>query len=264
MISPLAFVDPEAKLGKDVIVHPFAYIDKNVEIGDNCEILPYASIIRGTRMGSGNKIYQGAIIGADPQDFRWNGCETYCFIGNNNKIREHVIINRGIFSEGGTKIGDDCFIMAETHIGHDTYIKGKCVLGNGVQIAGDCVIDQCCILSSAAMMHCESSLGEWSMVKGGCRISGNVPPYTVMAHNPVSYYGVNAYILRSHGFSEDKIDDIAKAYRHIYQCESSLYNAVKRIEQDVDPSDERDNILKFIKDHGMKLVALREHASYED
>ena len=30
MISPLAYVDPEAKLGKNVTVQPFAYIEKNV------------------------------------------------------------------------------------------------------------------------------------------------------------------------------------------------------------------------------------------
>ena len=50
MISPLAHVDPSAKLGENVTIHPFAYIDKNVEIGDGCEIMPYTSIIRGTRM----------------------------------------------------------------------------------------------------------------------------------------------------------------------------------------------------------------------
>ena len=38
MISPLAYVNPDAKIGKDVTIHPFAYIDKNVEIGDNCTI----------------------------------------------------------------------------------------------------------------------------------------------------------------------------------------------------------------------------------
>ena len=44
MISPLAYVDPSAKLGKNVTVHPFAYIDKNVEIGDDNVIMPYASV----------------------------------------------------------------------------------------------------------------------------------------------------------------------------------------------------------------------------
>lgn len=67
MISPLAYVDPSAKLGKNVTVHPFAYIDKNVEIGDDNEIMPYASLMSGTRMGNGNKVYQGAVIAADPK-----------------------------------------------------------------------------------------------------------------------------------------------------------------------------------------------------
>ena len=56
MISPLAHVDPSAKIGKNVTVYPFAYIDKNVEIGDNCTIMPYASVLDGTRMGTGNTV----------------------------------------------------------------------------------------------------------------------------------------------------------------------------------------------------------------
>ena len=51
MISPLAYVDPEAKLGKNVTVLPFAYIEKNVEIGDDCVIMSYASILQGTKIG---------------------------------------------------------------------------------------------------------------------------------------------------------------------------------------------------------------------
>lgn len=263
MISPLAYVDPEAKIGNNVTIHPFAYVEKDVEIGDDCEIMSYVSIINGTRIGKGNKIYQGAIIGADPQDFRWKGDKTYCYVGNNCVIRENVIINRGILADGGTKIGDDCYILAEVHIGHDSILKGKCVLGNGVKIAGDCEVDPCCIISSGAMLHCDSKIGEWSMIKGGCRINGNVPPYTVMAHNPVVYYGVNAYILRSHGFNEEQIDNIAKAYRHIYQCETSLFNALKRIEIDMEPTNETKEIVDFIRKNNLHIVASREHREEE-
>ena len=95
MISKLAHVDPSAKIAEDVTIHAFAYIDKDVEIGPGCEIMPYASIVRGTRMGANNKVYQGAIVGADPQDFRWKGECTFCYIGDNNIIREQVIIKIG-------------------------------------------------------------------------------------------------------------------------------------------------------------------------
>ena len=71
MISPLAYVDPEAKLGKNVTVLPFAYIEKNVEIGDDCVIMSYASILQGTKMGKGNKIHQNAVLVSEPQDFHY-------------------------------------------------------------------------------------------------------------------------------------------------------------------------------------------------
>ncbi len=255
-ISKLAHVGASAKIGDNVTIHPFAYIDDNVEIGDGCEIMSYTSIVRGTRIGKNNKIYQGSIIGADPQDFRWKGEDSYCYIGDNNVIREHVIINRGITSEGGTRLGNNSFIMADSHIGHDSHIGDNCVLGNGVLIAGDAEVDNCTILSSGVMLHENSRVGEWVLIKGGCRVNNNVPPFTIMAHNPIEYYGVNAYILRKGKKSEATIDDIAKCYRHIYQSQTSPFNALKRIETDVDPSTERDEILKFIKKHDYRLAAL--------
>lgn len=256
MISPLAHVDPSAKIGRDVTIHPFAFIDANVEIGDGCEIMPYTSIINGTRMGRNNKVYQGSIIGADPQDFRWKGDQTYCFIGENNTIREHVIINRGIKPEGGTRIGNDCFIMAKSHIGHDSELKGRSVIGNGVAIAGDAVIDECTILSSGVIVHEKAHVGKWVLVKGGCRIGSNVPPFAIFAHNPVEFFGVNAVVMRKHDFSEDDIQNAAKSYRHIYQTQTSVFNAMKRIEADIEPGIIKDEIMKFIDDNNSRLVAI--------
>jgi UDP-N-acetylglucosamine acyltransferase len=256
MISPLAHVDPSAKIGNNVTIHPFAFIDADVEIGDDCVIMPYVSIMSGTRLGKHNKVYQGAILGADPQDFRWKGEKTYCYIGDNNVIRENVIINRGIRTNGGTKIGNDCFILAETHIGHDCDIKGKAVLGNGVTIAGDCVVGLCVIMSSNSMLHERSEVGDWVMIKGGCRIAGNVPPYIIVAHNPAAYAGINAFIMRKEGFTDSQIDDVAKSYRHIYQSGTSVFNAVQRVKDDVDKSVIRDNITDFIEDHNLKIVCV--------
>ncbi|MEE0975869.1 MAG: acyl-ACP--UDP-N-acetylglucosamine O-acyltransferase [Muribaculaceae bacterium] len=256
MISPLAYVDPSAKIGNNVTIHPFAYIDKDVEIGDNCEIMPYASIIHGTRLGNNNKVYQGAIVGADPQDFRWKGEKTYCITGDNVVIREQVIINRSIREGQATRIGGDSFIMAESHIGHDCQIKGKNVLGNGVKIAGDTVIGEYAIMSSNAMLHEGCKIGDWALIKGGCRLGSNVPPYVIIAHNPASYYGINAVIMRKEGFNEDQIDDIAKAYRHVYQCGTSVFNALRRIESDVPASEIRDSIVEFIRSCDHKIVAI--------
>lgn len=256
MISPLAHVDPSAKIGKDVTIMPFAFIDANVEIGDRCVIMPYVSVVNGTRIGTDNKIYQGAVVGADPQDFRWKGVQSYCFIGNGNIIREHVIINRGIASEGGTRIGDNSFIMANAHIGHDTVIEGRDVIGNGATIAGGARIGQCTILSSNAIVHENARVGQWVIIKGGCRVALNVPPFAIFAHNPVEFAGVNAYIMKQKGFSDADIDNVAKCYRHLYQTQTSVFNAVKRIEADIDNCDVKREILDFIRESNNRLVAI--------
>lgn len=255
-ISNLSYVHPEAKIGDNVTIEAFAYIDKDVVIGDGTVVRPHASILRGARIGRNNVIYEGAIIAASPQDFRWEGEDSLVVIGDNNTIREHVIINRSIRPHGETRIGNDSFIMAQTHIGHDSAIGNYCVLGNAVKIAGDCKIGNYSILSSNALVHEGLDIGEWALIKGGCRVNNHVPPFVIMAHNPISYYGVNAFILRRGKKSEDIIDDIAKCYRHVYQCNTSVFNAVRRINEDVPQSPERDAILAFIKDHDMKLAAV--------
>lgn len=248
MISPLAYVDPDAKIGKDVTIHPFAYIDKNVEIGDGCTIMPYVSILSGTRMGVNNIFYQGAIIGATPQDFKFKGEDTILKIGDNNTIREKVIINRGTNSTECTIVGNDNFLLEGVHIAHDTHIGNQCVLGNGAKTGGYCIIDDKAILGSGVILKHGCRVGSWALLKDGCRASKDVPPYIVAAHNPITYYGINAIILSKEGhFKEEVIDNIAKCYRQIYQCGTSLENAVRRIKEIIPISPEITYLLNFIK-----------------
>ena len=255
-ISPLAFVHPNAKIGDNVTIMAFAYIDDNVEIGENCVIGPHVSIRSGARIGKNNKFFDGCVISAQPQDFRWKGEDSYVEIGDNNTIREHTIINRSIHSGKSTKIGSNSFIMAQSHIGHDTEIGNYVVVGNAAKIAGSCKIGNYTILSSHALVHENCDVAEWVLIKGGCRVNNNVPPYVVMAHNPIGYFGVNAYIMRKGKFSEEIIDEIAKAYRHIYQSQTSPFNAIKRIESDVNESEQKEKIIHFVKKHNYQLAAL--------
>ena len=76
MISPLAYIHPEAKIGENCEIAPFVYIDKNVVIGDNNKIMSNASILYGARIGNGNTIFPGAVISAIPQDLKFRGEET--------------------------------------------------------------------------------------------------------------------------------------------------------------------------------------------
>jgi len=132
------------------------------------------------------------------------------------------------------------------------------VIGNGVSVAGSVFVDRGAILSSAVVLHEKSRVGKFALLKGGTRVSANVPPFVIMAHNPVSYYGVNSVVMGKHGgFSDEQIDDVAKAYRHLYQTSTSIFNALQRIEADIAPSEIRDEIVNFVRYYGKPLAGHR-------
>ena len=247
MISPLAYVDPEAKLGKNVIVQPFAYIEKGVEIGDDCIIMSFASILKGTRMGKGNKVHQHAVLGAEPQDFQYTGEDSLLIIGEHNDIRENVVISRGTHANHATQIGNKNYLMDKVHLCHDVQIGNGCVVGIGTTIAGECVLDDYAILSGNVTLHQYCHIGSWTLIQSGCRISKDVPPYIIMSGNPAAYHGVNAVVLSHHNKTERVLRHIANAYRLIYQGNFSIQDAVQKIIDQVPMSEEIEDIVKFVR-----------------
>jgi len=130
MISKLAFVHPDAKLGKDVKVEPFAYIAGNVIIGDGTWVGPNSTILDGARIGKNCRIFPSAVFSGIPQDLKFRGEETTAEIGDNSTVREGVTVNRGTAAVGKTVIGNGCLLMAYAHIGHDCAIGDNCIIGN--------------------------------------------------------------------------------------------------------------------------------------
>ncbi len=254
MISPLAYVDPSAKIGNNVTVHPFAYIDKNVEIGDDCVIMPYASIMSGARMGKGNTVYQGAVVAAVPQDFAYTGENTLAVIGDNNVIRENAVIIRGTHECHSTKIGNGNFIMCSTRLSHDVEVGNHCIIGNGSQVSGNCIIQDNSILASNVLMQGSTRLGTFAMVQGGCRFIKDIPPYIIAAHEPIAFYSINAKVLEYAGISETVIKHIAQAYRILYKVNTSQHDALLRIREQIPMSPEIQNIVDFVETSKLGII----------
>ena len=254
MISPLAYVDPSAKIGSNVTVHPFAYIDKNVEIGDNNVIMPYASIMSGARIGNGNTIYQGAVIAAVPQDFAFTGEETIARIGNDNVIRENAVIIRATHAGHETKVGDGNFIMTGARLSHDVEVGNRCIIGNGSQVSGNCRIYDCAILTSNVLMQGNTRLGSYSIVQGGCRFIKDIPPFIVAAHEPIAFYSINTKVLEHAGFSETLIKHIAQAYRILYKANTSQRDALLCIKEQIPNGPEIEQIIEFVQTSQLGII----------
>lgn len=247
MISPLAYIDPEAQIGQNVEIAPFVFIDRNVVIGNNNKIMSGAKILYGSRIGQGNTIFPGAVIGAIPQDLKFRGEETTAEVGDNNLIRENVTINRGTAAKGKTVVGNNNLLMEGVHVAHDARIGNGCIIGNSTKMAGEIVIDDNSIISASVLMHQFCRVGGYGMVQGGCRFSKDIPPYIIAGREPICYAGINIVGLRRRGFSNETIEQIHDAYRIIYQSDLNISNALAKIEAEMEMTPEISYIVEFIK-----------------
>ena len=248
-IHPLACVSPKAVLGDGVTVGPYAFIDDDVTIGDGTIVHPHATIFKYTTIGKECEVFPGAVVGAIPQDLKFDGEVTYVQIGDRVTIRECATINRGTKASGKgvTKVGDDTLLMSYTHVAHDCTVGKHCILVSYVGIAGETDVDDWAILGGSAVAHQFSRVGCHAMVGGCSRITKDVPPYVLCGREPLSYVGVNIVGLRRRGFSSDVIRNIKDIYDTIYYQGYNTSDACTKVEAGFPPSEERDIILNFIR-----------------
>ena len=247
MNQPLAYVHPEAKIARNVVIEPFTTIHKNVVIGSGTWIGSNVTIMEGARIGDNCRIFPGAIISAIPQDLKFEGEDSLTIIGNNTTIRECVTINRGTNDRGETKIGDNCLIMATAHIAHDCIVGNNAIIVNGVLLGGHVVVGNYAVLGGLAAIHQFINIGDHAMVSGGSLVRKDVPPYTKAAKEPLSYVGINSIGLRRRGFTSEKISEIQEIYRILYQKNYNNTQAVGKIEGEMKATPERDEIITFIR-----------------
>jgi UDP-N-acetylglucosamine acyltransferase len=205
------------------------------------------SILYGARIGNGNTIFPGAVIGAVPQDLKFQGEETTAEIGDNNTIRENVTVNRGTAAKGKTVVGSNNLLMEGVHVAHDAIVGNRCIIGNSTKMAGEIIIDDNAIVSAAVLMHQFCRVGSYVMLQGGSRFSKDIPPYIIAGRDPIAYCGINIVGLRRHGFSNELIENIHNTYRIIYQSGLNVSEALEKVKNEIPSSPEIEYIIEFVQ-----------------
>lgn len=247
MNQPLAYIHPDAKIARNVVVEPFTTIHGNVKIGSGTWIGSNVTIMEGARIGKNCRIFPGAVISAIPQDLKFEGEDSLTIIGNDVTIRECATINRGTRASGKTVIGNNCLVMATAHIAHDCVIGDHAIIVNGVALGGHVTIGNHAIIGGLSAIHQFIHIGQHAMVSGGSLVRKDVPPFTKAAKEPISYVGINSIGLRRRGFTTEKIREIQDIYRILYQKNYNNSQALEIIEAEMEATNERDEIILFIR-----------------
>ncbi|WP_151088247.1 acyl-ACP--UDP-N-acetylglucosamine O-acyltransferase [Hymenobacter baengnokdamensis] len=247
MISPLAHIHPAARLAPGVTVEPFTTIYGDVEIGENTWIGPNVTIMDGARIGANCQIFPGAVISGIPQDLKFAGEITTAHIGDYTVLRECVTVNRGTIDRGRTVVGSHCLLQAYVHIAHDCLVGDHCVISNATQMAGHVQVGDWAIIGGTTAIHQFTNIGAHAFIAGGSLVRKDVPPFVKAAREPLAYAGVNSVGLRRRGFSETQVNSIHELYRALYLSGLPMTDSLSRIEVELPPSPERDQIVEFVR-----------------
>ncbi len=254
MIHPLTYIHPDAKIGPNVKIDPFTTIHKNVEIGEGTWIGSNVTIMEGARIGKNCRIFPSSVISAIPQDLKYKGEETQTVIGDNTTIRECVTINRGTTDRNKTKIGNNCLIMAYSHIAHDCEVGNYCIFSNNTTLAGHITVGDNVVLAGLTAVQQFVRIGSHAFITGGSLVRKDVPPYVKAAREPLSYVGVNSVGLKRRGYDIEKINHILDIYRILFVRGYNVSKALSIIEAEIPVSDERDEIISFVRDTGRGIM----------
>ncbi len=254
MKQPLAYVHPAAKIAPSVVIDPFVTIDQNVEIGEGTRIGSNVTIMEGARIGKNCTIFPGAVISAIPQDLKFRGEDTLAIIGDNTTIRECVTVNRGTAARGKTVVGNNCLLMAYCHVAHDCIVGDNVIMSNATQLAGEVVVDNFAVIGGGTLVHQFCHIGQHVMIQGGALVNKDIPPYVKAAREPIAYAGVNSIGLRRRNFSNEQIREIQEIYRYLYLSGLNVSDAVERIEAELPATNERDEIILFVRNSKRGII----------
>jgi UDP-N-acetylglucosamine acyltransferase len=255
MVHATAQIAPGVKLGADVEIGAYCVIAADVEIGDGTVLGPHVVVHGPTRIGRDNRIHAFASVGGDPQDKKFEGERSELVIGDRNRIREFVTINRGTGQGGGaTRIGNDNWIMAYVHIAHDCQVGSHTVFSNNATLAGHVVIGDHVILSGFSGVHQFCRIGEHAFIGMGCLVNGDVPPFVIMANEYGRPRGINTEGLKRRGFSPERIAGIRRAYKVLYMSGLQLSEAREELARIAAESPDVATMIEFLQQAQRPIV----------
>ena len=246
MIDSTARISPTATIAADAEIGPNVIVGDHSTIGSGTKVMANAVIGPWTTLGANNFIHYGAIVGHDPQDFGYHGEECYLEVGDGNIIREYATLHRGNRPGTKTTIGNGNFFMIQSHVAHNCEVGNSIILAGGALLAGHVVIGDRAIISGNCVVHQFCRVGRFAMMRGLSRTSRDVPPFCIMDETH-TVKSINLVGLRRNGFDQKRVRAIKEAFKVLFFSGLNMGNALERVEEMLDVTDDVQELLDFIR-----------------
>jgi len=248
-VHPSAVVHPDARLSPGVEIGPFCLVGGGVTMGPGTVLESHVHIDGQTDIGADNRFFPFVAVGGFPQDIGYKGEPTRIRIGDRNIFRESVTVHRPTIKQNlVTLIGDDNYFMAYAHVAHDCVVGNKTIFLHGATLGGHCVVGDSALVGAMSGVHQFCRIGRFSFMGGGSMITQDVLPFCrVAGQRPTRMIGLNLVGLRRNGFSRERIAAVKAVFNILFYQGLNTAQARARIEAEIPPSPDREEILSFVR-----------------
>ena len=241
VISPRAFIGAGCRIGPYVVIGDEVFLGNGVTVDSHC-------VIDGrTRIGDEAHLFPFVSVGLPPQDLKFAGEQTETEIGSRTRLREFVTVHRGTKGGGGiTKIGDDCFIMAQAHVAHDCLIGNNVIMANAATLAGHVIVEDDANIGAYSGVHQFCRVGREAYIGGYSVVVKDALPFALTVGNHARCYGLNKVGVRRRGYSRETIAALHHAFHLLLSSKLNTAQAIERIQTEINESSEVDELVRFI------------------
>jgi len=247
-IHPTAVVSPRAEVGEGAHVGPFCTVGDEVRLGARVRLESHVVVDGRTEVGDDTHVFPFASVGLAPQDLKYRGEPAATRLGRRNRVREFVTIHRG--TEGGgmlTSIGDDCLIMAQAHVAHDCHIGDGVIMANAATLAGHVVVENGANVGAYSGVHQFCRVGREAYVGGYSVVVKDALPFALTVGNHAKCYGLNSVGMKRRGYPQEAVEALHHAFRLLLSSKLNTTQALARIREEVQGSEEVAELLRFIE-----------------
>jgi len=189
-IGPYCYVEDEAVIGHNAVLHSFVTIYRGVTIGDNFFAHAHSVVREFCRIGDRVVLQNGVIIGGDgfgfahQKDGSWYKMHQSgpAVLEDDVEVQANSCVDRATVGE--TRVGRGTKLDDLVVVGHASRIGANTLLCGQVGLAGSTKVGDSCIFAGQSASSGHLSVGDGTLVYGQSGLPADVPPHSKMGGSP--------------------------------------------------------------------------------
>ena len=189
-VGPYCFVDEDAVIGENAVLHSFVTIYRGARIGANFFAHAHAVVREFCRIGDRVILQNGVIIGGDGLGYAKNADGTWykmtqsgpAVLEDDVEVQANACVDRATVGE--TRIGRGTKIDDLVLVGHASKVGGNSMLCGQVGLAGSTRIGENCILAGQVGTAGHLTIGNGAVITAQSGVPNDVPEQALYSGYP--------------------------------------------------------------------------------